>query len=353
VPLAAEPGSTSAIATAWPSDGARLPLVTVPTVRPPTTTGLPSRAARFESNASPTRIRSGASERRLAARKPPRASGRIVEVHGQAEADRQRIARGHQFVAVERHAGLEPERVAGPEAAGPEPPRSARIVDRLPDLLGRGGRHDHLDAVFARVARAAHRRGLAGHEGPGGAVAAQPRDPARVVVAAEHAHGRHRERPLHGDHGGVGRPVGERHAGRRQPRAEPRHHAVAVARVDHQREPGRAVGRIGLAGHQRVVEDREAVGPFVAGDERVAGLPDADVGHTTGEERLEPVAAAGALDGEPAHVRHVEHPRGLAGGEVLVDDRRILHRHPPAGEVDHATAVRLVPGGQGRAKRRR
>ena len=225
-------------------------------------------------------------------------------------------------------------------------------MDRLPDILRHGGRHDDLHAILAGVAGAAHRRRLAGHEGPRGPVVAQPRDPAGVVVSAEHAHGRHGERTLHGDHRRVGRSIGTGHARRWQPGSQPRDNAVAIAGVDHHREPGRAVGGVGLAGDEGIVEDRHAIRHLVARHERVAGLADGDVGHATGEQRLEPAMSGRALDRESSHVRDVEHPHSLSGGEVLVDDRRILHRHPPAGEVDHPATVRLVPGGQGRAKRR-
>ena len=53
-----------------------------------------------------------------------------------------------------------------------------------------------------------------------------------------------------------------------------------------------------------------------------------------------------ALDQQLAHVRQVEQSRPLPDAAMLLEDRSVLHRHPPTGEVDHAGAQRLMATGQ-------
>jgi hypothetical protein len=64
-------------------------------------------------------------------------------------------------------------------------------------------------------------------------------------------------------------------------------------------------------------------------------------------------ASAFARDIELAHVRNVEQPGVGARPQVFGDDAFVLHRHPVAGEFDHAPAARAVPAierqGQGPA----
>ena len=63
-------------------------------------------------------------------------------------------------------------------------------------------------------------------------------------------------------------------------------------------------------------------------------------------------AAPGPLEPQPAHVRNVGDAHGRAGGQVLVDDRRVLDRHGPAGKLDHAGAVGDMPIIQGGVMKR-
>ncbi len=125
---------------------------------------------------------------RLRAREPG------VLLAAPAEAGLDRIAVRAHVVAVQVEADLEPERVAGAEAAGRHPGR-----EQLPPELGRivGGEED-LDAVLARVAGAADER--VGHR------------PRRAGPSASAAEARRRQPgdgraglgPLDGDHREVG-----------------------------------------------------------------------------------------------------------------------------------------------------
>ena len=46
---------------------------------------------------------------------------------------------------------------------------------------------------------------------------------------------------------------------------------------------------------------------------------------------------------KPPHVRDIEHADRISGRVVFFGDRRVLHRHRPAGEIDHPAAVCDVP----------
>ena len=90
---------------------------------------------------------------------------------------------------------------------------------------------------------------------------------------------------------------------------------------------------------QHVVEDSAGV----VGDQRVADLAQFHVGHAAGEQFGQEDGRAGPLEPQPAHVRDVGHAHRRADGQVFFDDRGVLHRHGPAGEVDHPPAVGNMP----------
>jgi hypothetical protein len=50
-----------------------------------------------------------------------------------------------------------------------------------------------------------------------------------------------------------------------------------------------------------------------------------------------------AAELQPPHMRDIEHADGIARRLMLLGDRCVLDRHTPAGEIDHAAAVRDVP----------
>ena len=111
-----------------------------------------------------------------------------------------------------------------------------------------------------------------------------------------------------------------------------------VRGVDHHEEE-RLAGGVVIIADQHVVEDSAVV----VGDQRVADLVQLHVGHAAREQLGQKDGRAGALESQPAHVRDVDDAHGRADGRVLFDDRRVLHGHGPAGEIDHASAMRHVP----------
>ena len=96
---------------------------------------------------------------------------------------------------------------------------------------------------------------------------------------------------------------------------------------------------------QEVVVLAAAVGDQVVGDpaalvreQRVLRLRGSDPAEVVREPCLQVVGRTVAVEHELAHVRDVEDARGGANRLVLLDDRRVLHRHLPAGEGDDAGA---------------
>src|SRR5436189_267653 len=67
------------------------------------------------------------------------------------------------LVPVQAHAGFQPERVAGAEAARNHAGALAGLEERLPDAIGRLRRHEDLEAVLSRVPRARNGRADARH----------------------------------------------------------------------------------------------------------------------------------------------------------------------------------------------
>ena len=88
--------------------------------------------------------------------------------------------------------------------------------------------------------------------------------------------------------------------------------------------------------------------PCVVGDQRVADLAEFHVGHAAGEQFGQEDGRPGPLEPQPAHVRDVGDAHGRAGGQVFFDDRGVLDRHGPAGEVDHPRPVAAMPGSKRR-----
>ena len=249
-------------------------------------------------------------------------------------------------MAIERHAGLQAKRIAGAQAAGAEAERRSRGLDGLPDRRGRRGIDDQFHTILAGVAGAAHGGDMPCDYRRCRAVVAQAGNAGGIGRRAEAAHDLDRQWPLHGDHGSLAGAVGERDARGRQAAREPGNNAVPIAGVDDQRQPRRPIWSVGITRDERVVEDdRPAF--RIARDERVANTAHFDPRHFACQQRLQPLDRCRAADRQPSHVRHVEHAGSQAGGQMLLDDRRILDGHPPAGKIDHAAAVRDVPAHQG------
>jgi len=245
-----------------------------------------------------------------------------LHVHRPGKAGLEWTRRIVHVLAVQAHARLEAERVAGAEAAR----LHVRVRERPPCARReRRGQH-HLEAVLAGVARTrdepvAEERSVKTPQR--GRCGIQPREGVPRELA--------RIRALHRDHG----EVRSRHdldvasTARGEP-VEPFDVLLRGAGVDD--EPKRVVGEeVGnqivhhatlLVQHARVecatgrVELRDVVG------ERVA----------------EEVARAGAENLHDAHVRDVEHPRRAPHRMVLLDLRAVVKRHLPAAEVDELCA---------------
>ena len=228
-------------------------------------------------------------------------------------------------VAVEVHAGLEPQRIAGAEATGGDPegiepaPRGHRIRRR----------HHHLEPVLARVPGPRHEPAVelargegAERERRGGT---RPREQLRRLGA--------RLRALDREHGEIG-ALGHFDAEWLRVASDPEQVLVARRGIHH-----RAEGALREVIHDEVVDDAAALVQHAA-VERPAGR--FELRHVVGEQLLEEGPHLRALQVDDAHVRDVEHARGAAHGVVLADLRAVLHRHVPAAEVDHAGAELLV-----------
>src|SRR3954451_19323968 len=102
----------------------------------------------------PTSFRSTPSRAtRSRAARPTESSGSsdevvgLVELHDPAEPGLVRVRRRVELVAVERHAGLETEGVAGAEPDGSDAVIAAGRHERVPQLDGAAGVHEDLEAV--------------------------------------------------------------------------------------------------------------------------------------------------------------------------------------------------------------
>ena len=199
-----------------------------------------------------------------------------------------------------------------------------------PDALGLVGRDDQLVAVLARVAGAADNRID---------VAQQAAHRQMIILdwfqrlVKERLHRLQRPRPLHGDHGRIDGAVVE----------------VADGRLSVSLKPGQHGGTVG-----RVTDDGEAV--LVVIDEDVVDQPARFVRHQAVldlveielrdmvcRDPLQPVEHSRAVKGEAAHVADVEDSHPLTHCLMFVADRRVLHGHQPAAELNEPPAVGLMP----------
>ena len=137
---------------------------------------------------------------------------------------------------------------------------------------------------------------------------------------------RHRVRPLHRDQGRLRRDVARLTYGG-DVVLHPGEVLCDAAGVD---DDDVVVG--GAAVDDAVVDDA-AVGVAHGGVHRLAV---GELAHVVGDQALDRLGGAGALQHHLAHVRHVEGAGALADRLVLLDDSGVLHRHLPAGEGDDA-----------------
>ena len=264
---------------------------------------------------------------------PPDEIDRLVEAHDPAEVRLVRVDRGVEVVAVQRHAGLEAQRVAGAEADRDEAVRRAGRQHRVPQLAGAGGLDEDLEAILAGVAGPGD-EGRDSGDGPlGDPVVADPGE----VEVGQRGEDLHRPGTLDGDERGGQRAVVEDRPERLDPLGEQVADERGVARVGDDEE-----ALLGEPVDDQVVED-----PAVRGaDHRILGPADGQPGRLRDDGSGERLAGVGPLDEQLAHVRQVEEPGAFTDGPMLLDDPAVLEGHLPAAEGGHLGAERLVPIGE-------
>src|SRR5262249_37777493 len=195
------------------------------------------------------------------------------------------------------------------------------------DALVRGDHH--LDAVLARVARAAQHALGAAAARRRGVVVGEPGG-VRVEEAPAQLDGL---RALHGDHARLARAARDLAVPAAPVLGQPADDLLAVGGVDDHRPA------VGPAVDEHVVADAA----LRVADQPVAGLPVLHGGGVVAEDVVDQRQRVGPGERQPAHVADVEQPGGGADGGMFLDDAGVLDRHVPAGEVHHAGRAGHVP----------
>ena len=239
------------------------------------------------------------------------------EGHRPRESRLQRMMMLVHVVAVEIHAGFQPQRVSRTQPRG----LNSLGTQRIPCLCGFIGRQHHLETILA---------GVAG-----------PRDEPRIegcgaewrqFAGADALWGRQQRqslltgiRALNGDHGqilvqsdGYGEIC-------RMP-ANPRQILVARAGVHDHSKPG-----VRDEIDDQIV-DHAAAGQQHAGIQSLAR--DRQPADIVGEHAPQKIAHPVSREVDDAHMRYVEHARIAAHGVMFFDLRTIVQRHFPAAEID-------------------
>ena len=138
-----------------------------------------------------------------------------------------------------------------------------------------------------------------------------------------------RPRALHGQHECLGRHIVDGDVETTSMPGNPIDDFQTVRGVDHEE-----IKRFEPV-NQHVVENAS----LVVGDERIPDLARFELGDVVGEQVVEKAARIGPAELDPAHVSDIEQADGLPHRLMLLDDRRVLDGHFPAGEVDHPAAV--------------
>ena len=211
-----------------------------------------------------------------------------------------------------------------------------RLAERIPDPLGLRHGEEELEAVLARVARAADQRGdVTEDRALGEAVVLDLRE----VGVGDLRQDVFRERPLQGEHGLIVRNVVDFDFERPGMLSKPRVIRLAAGRVDHHMD-----GLVVLLVDQRVVDD----GSVLGADQRIANRALRDAGHVLREDMVRGRDGVGAPQDEPSHVAQIEQSAAVAHlMDLVLDAALVLHRHLEAGERNAARTVGLVPRGQG------
>src|SRR5262249_47529550 len=221
---------------------------------------------------------------------------------------------------------FEPQRIARAETSRAD----ALLQQRVPQRRRIARRTVDLPAVLTGVAGVRHQRGATGDLAFRERKARQL-DERQCREARQHLGG---TRALQGEQGVVVAAVD--HVRPAHVRAQMREIALAIRGVDAEEE---AISSAPV--HDDVVDDTAAGGQ----QQRVLGLSVRQAADVVGGHILAGRQCAGAAHLDLAHVADVKQTGPRTHHLVLADDARVLHRHLPAGEVDHARtelAVLLV-----------
>ncbi len=263
----------------------------------------------------------------------------LVELDHPAKAGVERGEAGSELVAVERHPGLEPERVPCGQAGRYQPVTGAGLGQCRPDRLGVLAPGEQLEAVLARVARPRQQDFPAGD---GRRVAGVILHRTQISVG-QRSEDLRRVRALKGDQRILVGPV--RDLGTRAgPVGQRLDDDIGVGGVGDDKELA-----VGKPVDDQVVEDSAVRGA----DHRVPGAAGCQRGGLADQRVVQGRRGAGPGDHDLAHVREVEEPGRRAHRVVLRRLAAVTQRHQPPGEPGQRRAETLVHAGQRRAARRR
>ena len=250
---------------------------------------------------------------------------RLVELHHAPEPGVIWVRLAIELVAVERHPGLESERVPRAEAHRNAVGGLDGAQQHVPELDRPAGLDEDLEAVLARIAGSRDEGRDPGHLALRDGVVAQ----GRQVDPGQRGEDRDGPRPLDGQQAGRERAVVEDRPEAGQALGERIRDDGRIAGVGDDQEP-----LLGQAIDDEVVDDA-AVGRH---DHRVVGAPDRECRWVRHQGRGQGRTGVRALHEQLAHVRQVEQPDSLTDGPMLVEDRSVLDRHQPAAEFDQPGA---------------
>jgi hypothetical protein len=259
----------------------------------------------------------------------PHEVARLLQLHDAPEAGVEGVGVAIELVAVERHPGLEAERVARPQPGGHDTGIPAGGGERLPDLGAAPPVHEHLEAVLAGVARPRDERRHARDLALGDGVVLEPVQ----VDVGQRRQDLRGAGPLDRDQRGGQGPVVEDGLPAIEPMGQlVRHHRGVAGVRDHQ-EPLRP----------EPVDDQVVDHAAVGGDDhRVLGATHGERPGVRDQGRGQRITGVVALDEQLAHVRQVEQRGALPDRLVLLQDPGVLDRHEPAAELDEACARRAM-----------
>ena len=209
---------------------------------------------------------------------------RLVELHHPSQARFERCHVRAELVAVQRHAGLQPERIAGRQASRNQAGRSSLRNQRGPDGLGVLRAAEHLEAVLTGVPGARH-PGLAPRHLPERSRVILDRG--QVQAARQRGEDPGRRRPLDGDQRVVAGRVDDLRIAPGRALAQRSQHHVGVRGVGDDQELVLA-----LPVHDQVVEHAAV---FRA-DHRVPSPPRPQHGQKTGKRVVQRRPGAWPID---------------------------------------------------------